>query len=165
MMSVLSAGVSEDRNARVLLLASLALNLFFVGAAGTLLTRHYLSPPAASVPIDRSVAGRIDRLAATLPASDADILRAEVRADSARVEAAQSNYRQAQERVREALRAEPFDPARLSAAMAETRNARPAFDQALQELIASAAAKISKAGREKIADWPPRQRTPNETNR
>jgi hypothetical protein len=49
--------------------------------------------------------------------------------------------------------------------MAETRNARPAFDQALQELIASAAAKMSKAGREKIADWPPRQRTPNETNR
>lgn len=165
MMSVLSAGASQDRSTRLLLLCSLALNLFFVGAAGTLLARHYLTVPAASAPIDRSVAGRIERLAATLPAADADILRAEFRADTARVEAAQATYRQAQDRVREALRAEPFDPARLRAAMAETRSARPAFDQALQELIASAAGKMSKAGREKIADWPPRQRSTSETNR
>ena len=165
MMSVLSAGIREDRNTRLLLLVSLALNLFFIAATGTLLARHYLAPPAAVAPIDRSVAGRIERLAATLPSADADILRAEFRADTARVETAQAAYRQAQDRVREALRAEPFDAPRLRAAMTETRNARPAFDQALQELIASAAAKMSKAGREKIADWPPRQRNANETNR
>jgi uncharacterized membrane protein len=165
MMSLLSAGVQDDRNTRILLLCSLALNLFFVGAAGTLLARHYLAPSASVTPIDRSVAGRIERLAVTLPSPDADILRAEFRGDTARVEAAQAIYRQAQERVREALRGEPFDPARLRAAMVETRTARPAFDQALQELIASAAVKMSKAGREKIADWPPRQRPASETNR
>lgn len=165
MMSALSAGVGEDRNTRLLLLCSLALNLFFVGASGAVLARHYLTAPAAVAPIDRSVSARIERLAVTLPASDADILRAEFRANTASVEAAQATYRQAQDRVREALRAEPFDAARLRSAMAETRAARPGFDQALQELIASAAAKMSKPGREKIADWPPRQRTINEANR
>ena len=164
MMSVLSARLSEDRNARMLLLCSLALNLFFAGVAGTLLTRHYLAPPAATTPIDRSVSARIERLAVTLPSTDADILRAEFRADTANVEAAQATYRQAQDRVREALRAEPFDPVKLRTAMNGTRGARQGFDQALQELIASAAGKMSKAGREKIADWPPRQRTSNETN-
>jgi uncharacterized membrane protein len=128
-MSVLSASVSENRNSRLLLLVSLALNLFFVGAIGTLLVRHYLAPPA-TVPIDRSVAARIERLAATLPPSDADILRAEFRSDKAPVEAVEALYR-----------------------------------QALQELIAAAAGKMSKSGREKIADWPPRQRNANETNR
>lgn len=164
-MSVLSANVSENRSSRLLLLVSLALNLFFVGATGTLLLRHYLGPPPASVPIDRSVAARIERLAATLPSKDANILRAEFRADAPRVEAIEAPYRQAQDRAREALRAEPLDPARLRTTMAETRAARQVFDQALQELIASAAGKMSKSGREKIADWPPRQRNANETNR
>jgi uncharacterized membrane protein len=164
-MSVLSASVSETRNSRLLLLVSLALNLFFVGATGTLLVRHYLTPPIASVPIDRSVAARIERLAATLPPSDADTLRAEFLSDRAPVEAVEASYRQAQDRAREALRAEPFEGARLRTAMAETRAARQVFDQALQDLIASAAGKMSKSGREKIADWPPRQRNANETNR
>ena len=157
-MSVLSPAVTEYRSSR-LLLASLALNLFFVGAAGALAARHYLAPQATTpATLDRSVAARIDRLAATLPASDGDILRAEFRARSAPVEAAQRTYRQAQDRIRQALRAEPFEVERLRAAMAETRAARPGFDQALQELIATAAAKMSAAGRDRLADWPPRPR-------
>jgi uncharacterized membrane protein len=164
-MSVLSPAMTADRNSR-LLLVSLALNLFFVGAAGALAVRHYLAPPAATpVTLDRSVAARIDRLAATLPASDGDILRAEFRARSAPVEAAQRTYRQAQDRMRQALRAEPFEVEPLRAAMAETRAARPGFDQALQELIAAAAAKMSAAGRNKLADWPPRSRSGSEASR
>lgn len=166
MMSALSIMPTEERTSRVVLLVSLGLNLFFVGAAGALVVRHSLSPPVASIATtDRSVAARIERLAATLPAADADILRAEFRANAAMVQNAQDIYRQAQDRVRQALRADPFAIEPLRAAMTETRTARQGFDQPLQELIATAAAKMSAAGRDKLADWPPRPRGTNEANR
>lgn len=166
MMSALSPSLTEDRGTRWLLLGSLALNLFFVGAAGALAARHYLAPPAApSAALDRSVAARIERLAVTLPANDADILRGEFRDRAASVEAVQGTYRQAQDRIRKALRAQPFETEPLRAAMAETRAARQDFDRSLQEVIAAAAAKMSVAGRDRLADWPPRPRSGSETSR
>ena len=166
MMSAISLPVTADRTSRLILLVSLGFNLFFVGAVGALAARQYLAPPTTpTASIDRSAAARIERLAATLPAADADILRSEFRANAAPVEAAQETYRRAYDRVREALRAEPFEIERLRAMMGETRAARQGFDQPLQELIAAAAAKMSALGRDKLADWPPRRRNTNEANR
>ena len=165
MMSALSPVLTEDRGTRLLLVCSLALNLFFVGAAGALAARHYLARPATPAALDRSVAARIERLAVTLPAGDADILRAEFRDRTASVEAVQGTYRQAQDRIRKALRAEPFETEPLRAAMAETRAARQDFDRSLQEVIAAAAAMMSTAGRDKLADWPPRPRSGSEPSR
>jgi uncharacterized membrane protein len=166
MMSTLSPALAADRGTRWVLLCSLAFNLFFVGAAGTLAARYYLARPAAPpAALDRSVGARIERLAATLPASDADILRGEFRDRAASVEAVQATYRQAQDRIRKALRAQPFEAEPLRAAMTETRAARQDFDRSLQEVIAAAAAKMSVAGRDRLADWPPRQRTGAEPSR
>jgi hypothetical protein len=39
--------------------------------------------------------------------------------------------------------------------MAETSAARDNFDHVMQEVISSAAAKMSPVGRSKLADWPP----------
>jgi uncharacterized membrane protein len=154
------ATLREDRASRWLLLISLGLNLFLVGAAGAFALRHYLAQPAAgAAPVDRSVAARIERLAATLPASDGDILRGEYRATAPTVDGARDAYRRAQDQVRQTLRTEPFQPAAMRAAMSETRSARQAFDQLLQDVIASAAAKMSPAGRNKLAEWPPGPRT------
>jgi uncharacterized membrane protein len=150
-----SATFGEDRNARWLLLVSLALNLFFIGAGGALLVRHYAAPAAVTPPLDRSVGARIERLAATLPAADADILRSEYRANASRLDAVRDGYRSAQDEVRRVLRAEPFDPEAMRTAMTATRTARQGFDQMLQDVIAAAAAKMSVAGRNKLADWPP----------
>jgi uncharacterized membrane protein len=147
-----------DRASRRLLLASLALNLFFVGIAGALIVRSHAAAPAPSAPVDRSVAARIERLAATLPAADAEVLREEYRARSGAVEPVRDAFRRAQDSAREFLRAEPFDVGALRAAMAQTRAARQALDQALQDVIASAAAQMSPAGRRKLADWPPGSR-------
>ena len=166
MMSALSPALVEDRGTRWLLVGSLALNLFFVGAVGALAARHYLAPPAASLAtLDRSVAARIERLAVTLPANDADILRAEFRDRQASVEAVQVSYRQAQDRIRAALRAQPFESEPLRAAMTETRAARGDFDRSLQDVIAVAAGKMSVAGRDRLADWPPRPRSATEPSR
>jgi uncharacterized membrane protein len=56
------------------------------------------------------------------------------------------------------LRREPFDPAAMADAMTKTRAARQQFDQALQGMIAKAAAEMSPAGRQAMADWSPSSR-------
>ena len=147
-----------------LVLISLALNLFFVGVFAAYVVRHYVSAPPAAGVIDRSPAARIDRLAATLPASDAEKLRSEFRSQETSVEAARDGYRRSQDAIRRILRAEPFDPAAMRAAMADSRVARQAFDQVLHGVIAAAAAQMSNAGRNKLADWP-QSRPAGEANR
>jgi len=137
-----------------LLLVSLSLNLFFLGVFAAYGVRHYFSAPSAPNVIDRSPAARIERLAATLPSADADKLRSEFRNRQAAVEVARENYRGAQDVVRRILRAEPFDPTAMRAAMTDTRAARQALDQSLQGVIVAASEQMSVAGRNKLADWP-----------
>jgi uncharacterized membrane protein len=141
---------------RWLLLGSLTLNLIFAGAAAVSLTRH--SGAVALEPVvhmSRPAENRLDRMATTLPEPDAQIMRAFMRAQAAKVVAAQANLRVSQDDLRTSLRAQPFDPAAVRAAMAETSAARDNYDQVLQDVIASAAAKMSPQGRSKLADWPP----------
>ena len=75
-----TAAASPRRSSRVVLMVSLALNLFFIGAAAALAWRHYAW--------DRREAwtpgARVERLAASLPSADADKLRAAFRATPAR---------------------------------------------------------------------------------
>jgi uncharacterized membrane protein len=153
-----AARLPHDTASRRLLLVSLALNLFFIGVAVAFLVRSYYAEPARPAAVDRSVAARIERLAASLPATDAEKLRAEFRAHSAMVEPAREAYRRTQDAARAILRAEPFDVAALRAAMRDTRAARLVLDEALNEAIAAAAAQMSHAGRGKLADWPPGSR-------
>jgi uncharacterized membrane protein len=143
---------------RRILFVSLALNLFFVGAWAALAWRHYAAAPHKPW----SPATRIERLAAALPAGDADKLRAQFRAHEGNIEAAIAAFRLAQQRLREALRAEPFNPDTLRAGMAEARAARGRLDEALQDVIATAAATMTPEGRRNLADWTPYRRNGNE---
>ena len=103
-------------------LGSLALNLFFVGAAGAVAFRYTSPVPLATVArIDHSLAGRLDRIATSLPPADAEIMRAQLRHDAEKVAAAQADLRLSQEDVRKSLRAEPFDADAMRTAMAENR--------------------------------------------
>ena len=71
-MSVAQLSTTMTRGSpRWLLLGSLALNLFFIGIALALAVRA----PAAAPTWDRDVFVRVERLAATLPPADADLLR------------------------------------------------------------------------------------------
>ena len=150
-MSVAHAFPTVERGtSRWLLLGSLALNLFFVGIAIAMAVRA----PAPSY-WDRNVFVRIERLAATLPPADADIVRGEVNANRARIESAQTAYHTAQDHIHEVLRQEPFDVEAMRAAMAKTRAARLTSDQTVQDVFAVIAAKISPAGRQAMANWPP----------
>ena len=53
----------------------------------------------------------------------------------------------------------------LRAAMAEMRAARQKLGEALEDVIASAAAKMSSDCRNKLADWTPPQRIARTTSR
>lgn len=139
---------------RWLLVGSLTLNLFFVGAAGAVAIRYAGPEPLTTVArIDHDMASRLDRIAAILPPADAKVLRAQLRDDAERVAAAQADLRLSQDDVRKSLRAQPFDPEAMRAAMAKSHAAHDNFDQVVHETIAAAAAKMSLVGRTKLADW------------
>ena len=151
-MSVAQLAPATTRaSSRWLLLGSLALNLFFIGVVVALAIRS----PAPAPAWDRDVFVRVERIAASLPPADGDILRNRIKASRADIETAQTRHRTAQDVIRQTLRAQPFNPDTLRAAMAETRTARQAFDQTIQAMFAGAAAQMSQAGREALADWPP----------
>lgn len=135
---------------RWLLLGSLALNLFFIGIAVAMAVRA----PAPSW-WDQDVFVRVDRLAATLPQPDAAIVRSQIEANHGAIETAQRGYRAAQDVIRGTLRHEPFDVEAMRAAMVKTRAARQNYDQVIQGVFATAAAQMSQAGRNALADWPP----------
>jgi len=158
-MSITSTFANYDRSSRWLLIGSLALNLFFVGTVGALAVRHYFAPPQPMMPSPpRTAAARIERLAAALPAADAEKLRATFRARETAAEGARETLTRSFEAIQAALRTEPFDAAKLRAAMTEARPARAAFEQIMQEIIATSAPTMSAEGRAKLAEWPPRPR-------
>jgi uncharacterized membrane protein len=144
---------------RYLLLGSLALNLAFVGAAGAVAFRHSSQVPLQPViGMNHGIAQRMDRIVANLPADDAKIMRAVLRADAMQLAAAEAQVRMSQETVRSKLRAEPYDPAAVREALAQTSAARDHFFQLVEDVIASATAQMSPAGRETLADWSVRRR-------
>jgi uncharacterized membrane protein len=146
-----------DRSSRWLLVGSLALNLFFIGTLLSLAARSYVMPPQqAATERPRTAAARIERLAAPLPAADAEKLRAAFRARESAAEGARATLNKAYERAQGVLRAEPFDAAALRAALADVRAARPGYDQVMQDILVSGASAMSPEGRMKLADWPPR---------
>lgn len=145
--------VGPDRSSRWLLLASLALNLFLIGAGGALFIRSSSAVQPTETTIDRSISGRIARIAATLPAEDGAKLRAAYQASRTELDGTNNAYRRAQNEVRVALRAEPFDVGALRAAMTSMQRAREDYDRRLQDFFARFASDISPAGRQKLADW------------
>src|SRR5271156_5207601 len=101
---------SEGARLRWLLFGSLALNLLFVGAAGAVAFRYSSPVPLTTIAhIDHTFTGRLDRIAISLPDADAEVLRAQITEDAAKIAAAQADLRLSQEDVRKSLRADPFD--------------------------------------------------------
>jgi uncharacterized membrane protein len=145
--------IESRTHAHWLLLGSLALNLFFVGAAGAVAYRY--SSPIPLTTVSRvDLIGRLNHLADTLPPGDAASLRAQLRTDEEKIVAARADLRLSRDDVRRSLRAEPFDADAMRKAMTANHTAHERFDQVIHETLASAASKMSVIGRTKLADWP-----------
>ena len=149
-MSVAQALTASSRGgSRWLLLGSLALNLFFIGVALAMAIRAPAPPPRW----DPNVFVRVERLAATLPPADADLLRGAFQAHHDAIESAQEKYQSARDHIHQTLRHDPFKVENLRTAMAETRMARQNFDQVIQGVFADVASQLSAASRHAIANW------------
>jgi hypothetical protein len=154
---VLRVAEKPNRARLYLLAASLTLNLAFAGVAGAMALRHAHKAPAPLKPVagmEHSVEFHLDRIAASLPPSDGQILHEEVNAEAVKLAAAQAEIRLSKAAVRDSLRAEPFDPRAVRTAMAETSMARDHFFRVLHDAFAIATARMSAAGRQRLADWP-----------
>jgi uncharacterized membrane protein len=147
------------RAPRPILLVSLALNLFLIGAGMALALRHSLSePPPVVADSSAAPAARIERLAAMLPAADAQKLRAQFHVQEVAIDAACTAYMQSRDTVSGALRAEPFSAERLRDAMTLARARRQSLEEALQDVVATAAVGMSAEARGRLA---PRGPSPN----
>ena len=154
-MSLAPAAMTRG-SSRTLLLGSLALNLFFIGVAVALAVRPTPAPPVSTW--DPDVFVRMERIAQTLPPSDAALLREQVNTDRVTLAAAQNAWQRDRDTIREVLRQDPFDPGALRSTMTRTRADRQNYDQILQNLFAEAAARMSAQGRLALANWPPNRR-------
>lgn len=149
----------SEESSRWLLLTSLALNLFFIGVGGALLLPNdNVDVASQTARNERSVATRIERIAATLPSADAERLRSAYQARRDEIDGTRAAYRDRQDDVRAALRAHPFDLDALKAAMADMRAARQAFDRKIHDFFAQQASEMSPAGRQKLAERPASRR-------
>lgn len=134
---------------RFVLPASLALNAFLVGMAVTLWLRPALPPPP---PRPEAI---IAEMAAMLPAADADILRSSFATRAPHLADRPRNRAETFDRIRRALRAEPFEAQALAAIFAEGRQTRDRIDDSIEGALIEATGKMSPEGRHKLADWRP----------
>lgn len=129
---------------RLLALVSLGLNLFL----GAMLVSAYLhQEPARGLPMpDRLV----ERVAADLPAADAERLRRAFTAQRAPFAALDEEYRQATLRVRAAAAREPFDGEELRTRMDAARAVRRRIGDLIQETMLSLMPELSLSARERL---------------
>jgi uncharacterized membrane protein len=151
-----AASQSREGAQRKGLLALLALNLFLIGIIGAFTVRYYIAEPAAHR--KAGPARRIEAMSALLSPGDAAVLRVEFAKKSEVIERVSDAYRLAREKVRLALRAEPYSLEAMRAAMAEARTQRLQLEELMQEVIATAAAKMTLEGRERLSAWPHKAR-------
>jgi uncharacterized membrane protein len=141
---------AQRRPRQRLILALLALNLFLGGIVGAFLIGYDIEAPS---PHGKwNPARRIEQLAARLSRDDAQILLLEFTHNLPAIEQASEVFRQSREKVRLALRAEPYDVDATRRAMTEAAEAHQNVDRLLQDVIAFAAAKMTAQGRRTLAD-------------
>lgn len=139
---------------KIALAVSVVLNLLFIGLAAG----RVFGPG----PFGR--AWHFERAAEALPPAEAEEFRATMRRHRSEMAEDFKAARRAREEVREALRAEPFDRARLERVLAEVRQRSDAAQQSVHAALVEAASRMSHEGRERLSRWERhmRPRTPRE---
>jgi len=134
------------------LTASLAVNVFlgglfvgrWMGPSPVLADR---GPPRG----ERPVQAMIDRMANALDAGERATFEAVMDKHRARLSATNAEYRDARRRTVELMSAEPFDAAKLEAAMRHLRDRNIEFQTTMHTALIEAAAALPPAARQKIA--------------
>lgn len=147
------AGSGSRRWGRLLLIASLSLNLLLAGVLGAWAVRPLFHGPSPSFEFGRM----IERMSHRLSSADAAALRHAYDAHRQEMGKLRDSVRDARRKVRRALRADPFDPSALKSAMDEVRTTRSAMEESMQNVISDGAASMSEEGRRRLAQGPHRR--------
>lgn len=134
------------------LLASLALNLFLAGAIGVRFWREHWRDGSERA----MMAGPTARLAAVLPESGREKMKAALDAKQREMRERGREFRRTRSEAMQALSAEPFDRARATAAFAEARRKADAISELMQDAMIEAGAGLTaeerKIFRERLAE-------------
>ncbi len=152
-MSDRTTVVSETRPRRGLLLWSLALNVFLIcGLGAFLLSSVFLASAHLGT---GGPARQFEILADRLPADDAGLLREEFGKRAAAIDEAHTAAHRTRDKVRLALAAEPYNAAAAREALSESEAAHIQLYRLLQDVILTAAERMTPAGRSKLGEWQP----------
>lgn len=147
-----SPGGRGRRWLRIALIASVALNLFFVGIVGVWAVKPMLRDRHG--PAELGANSFTERMASRLPDADKPILRQAFQKRHDDIRRLFEEARTAQRDARRSLRANPFDPDAFSAASDRARAARDAAQAAIHQAVREAATTMSQEGRTKLAEGP-----------
>jgi uncharacterized membrane protein len=141
----MSNGSKTRRWLAVALVVSVGINLLFVGiAAGRYFTHRGFERPGEPI---------AERIGRALPPEAGEIFRNELRQRRPDIASARLALREARQEVRTALAAEPFDPARLEAALGEMRRRGLSLQQTMHESMVASARQMSPEARRRLAEW------------
>lgn len=137
----------SPRAKSIALFASVVVNVLLISAV----TTQVLSDSSFRS-YNRSPEARVERLAKKLPEADAQKLRDAFAAHAGELPAARAEMKAARDSFRQALRAEPFDPAALEKSLAAIDTARAHLKQIMRSAVFGAAAEMSADGRARLAE-------------
>ena len=137
----------SPRAKSIALFVSIAVNVLLVSA----IAAQALSAPEVKNR-DRSAESRVERLASNLPSADADKLRKAFAAHAGELPAARAELTAARDAFRQALKTEPFDPARLEKSLAAMDASRTKIKRIMRTAVVSAAAEMTAEGRGRLAE-------------
>lgn len=134
---------------RVLLIASLALNLFLLAFVAA----QYWQGRSPSPPTSVAAGAAFKQVAAALPPQDGEILRGAVAAQLPRLVVAQRGLRDAMATVRDEVRRDPVDTARLRAAIETARGKRMERMMVIEDILTEAISRMSEPGRQILSQF------------
>jgi len=95
----------------------------------------------------------IERMAATLPESDGQTLRAIYHTHQTEIGQLVAELQTSRDDVRKAMTANPYEPQALESAFSQQRQRRQAVHAAVQGVLLEATPKLSPEGRQKLGEW------------
>lgn len=135
---------SPSRGLRIVLIASLCLNLVFIGAGAAVAARWHAHPQEQLFKLAlRQVTRHLDR-------DDARVMRRSFLGHAPRIVAAQAEYRQSLKAAVSAMQESPRNDDKLQAAIGDARAKRIAAGDLAFDALVEGLQDISPAGREAL---------------
>jgi uncharacterized membrane protein len=131
-----------------LLVASLAGNMLLIGA----FTAHFFHPPPPPPGLSHGMKRLVERASDILPPADAQILRRAFDAERGALALMDDNQDAMRQRLRDAVRATPFDAEALRNALDAARTTDLELRRRVDSKVVEVLSQLSDEGRRRLAD-------------